>query len=153
MTKTQKIRSTPFLIKDLLFQEKHKLSHTQMDLMAYLLNLPSVAKEIRVDYYVITTKQILLDLPHIQEKTLEATMKFLKDNAFIKSRLIFIPNFAYRVRAIKLTAKAKKYNNSLVVEHFEYEKEILNLKNSIKALEEENIALQKILADNKLLTI
>jgi len=36
-------KRTRSIVKDLLFQEKHNLSHSQMDLMAYLVNVPFLA--------------------------------------------------------------------------------------------------------------
>ena len=47
---------TLVLVKDILFQDKYKLSHTQMDLIAYFVNLSFWA--INVDsYYAITINE------------------------------------------------------------------------------------------------
>jgi len=65
---------TQILIKDLLFQEKYSLSHSQTDLMAYLVNVPYWATKVD-GYFVITTSKIMTDLPMMGEKTIEASFK------------------------------------------------------------------------------
>ena len=140
-------KQTRILVKDLLFQAKHKLSHTQMDLMAYLVNVPFWAKEVEKDYYVITSKKILSDLPTIHDKTLEATLKALKDQGFIETKLVKMPtwNCANKVRAIKLTYKSQSYNDKLILPS--QDKEVIRLKKALKISEEKNKALEKLLAN------
>jgi len=67
---------TQILVKDLIFQEKYNLTHTQTDLMAYLVNVTKWAMEVD-GYFIITTKKIISDLPQIGRKTLE---KFTKSS-------------------------------------------------------------------------
>lgn len=140
-------KQTRILVKDLLFQSKYKLSHTQMDLMAYLVNVPFWATQVEKDYYVITSKKILSDLPHLHEKTLEATLKALKEGGFIDSKLVDMPTWGnrHKVRAIKLTHKAKTYNDKLVLPS--QDEEVIKLKKALKTSEEENKRLEKLLAN------
>jgi len=37
---------TRILIKDVLFQEKYRLSHTQLDIMAYIVNALTLATKV-----------------------------------------------------------------------------------------------------------
>ena len=148
MSKVQHLpKQTRILIKDLLFQSRYKLSHTQMDLMAYLVNVPFWATQVEADYYVITSKKILSDLPHLHEKTLEATLKALKEGGFIESKLVDMPTWGnrHKVRAIKLTHKAKTYNDKLILPS--QDAEVIRLKKALKASEEENKRLEKLLAN------
>jgi hypothetical protein len=140
-------KQTRILIKDLLFQAKYQLSHTQMDLMAYLVNVPFWAKEVEKDYFVITSNKILADLPHIHPKTLEATLKILKDEEFIHTKLVDMPtwNCKNKVRAIKLTYKSQTYIDKLILPS--QDKEVIRLKKALKVSEEKNKALEALLAN------
>lgn len=80
-------KRTQILVKNLLFQKKYNLSHSQTDLMAYLVNVYYWA--ISVDgYFVINTSKIKSDLPKMSEKTIEASLKILKDLGLIHSKIL-----------------------------------------------------------------
>jgi hypothetical protein len=140
-------KQTRILIKDLIFQAKYQLSHTQMDLMAYLVNVPYWAIEIESDYYVLTSNKILLDLPHLHIKTLEATLKALKDGGFIQTKLVKVAIWtsANKMRAIKLTEKGREYNNKLILPS--KNEEVIKLKKALKISEAEKAVLKKLLAN------
>jgi len=97
---------TQTLIKDLDFQAKYRLSHTQTDLMAYLINVPYWA--IKVDgYFVIATSKIISDLPSMGKKTIEASFKVLKDLGLIRTKMVKVTKFKNipTLRAIYITEK------------------------------------------------
>jgi DNA-binding PadR family transcriptional regulator len=131
---------TQFLIKDLFFQTKYNLSHTQMDLMAYFVNLAYWA--ICIDgYYAITSHKIMTDMPQIKEKTLEATIKELKAIGLITTTIVEVKkwNKSPKVRGLKLTKKGAEYRNNFVLPSVdpkvrELEKENRELKETIRQL-------------------
>ncbi len=50
-------KRTQILVKDLIFQEKYRLSNTQIDIMSYIFNSQTWA--IKVDgFLIITTKKL-----------------------------------------------------------------------------------------------
>jgi DNA-binding HxlR family transcriptional regulator len=135
---------TQILIKDLPFQEKYHLSHTQTDLMAYLVNVISWA--ICIDgYYVILTNKILSDLPTIGIKTLEASLKALKDLGLIECKMVEVPQWKgkFKYRGMKLTSKGKEYNAKLILPT--QDKKMRDLEKKNRELEEENKKLQEII--------
>jgi len=132
---------TQILVKDLIFQEKYNLTHTQTDLMAYLVNVTKWAMEVD-GYFIITTKKIISDLPQIGRKTLESSLKALKDLGLIQSKIIEVKEWQRnpKVRGIRLTQKGKEYNQKLSLptqdrEKKALEKEIKKLKETIKELQ------------------
>ncbi len=80
-------KRTITLVKDLLFQEKYHLSHTQTDLMAYLVNLTYWSISVD-DYSVITTSKVMSDLPKMGLKTFEASLKALKGLGLIECKIV-----------------------------------------------------------------
>ncbi len=83
---------TRVLIKDLLFQEKYKLTNTQIDIMSYIFNSQTWA--IKVDgFLIITTKKLISDMPQITQKTLESALRALKSMELIETELISVPQW------------------------------------------------------------
>ena len=107
---------TQILIKDCDFQAKYSLSHTQTDLMAYLVNVPYWADCID-GYYVITTSKILSDLPLMGEKTFQASFKILKEKGLIESKIVEVKHWRGKpkLRAIRLTLKGKAYKSNMIL--------------------------------------
>ena len=81
---TKPKQRTQFLIKDILFQEKYKLSNTELDIMAYIFNALTWAKNVD-GYFPITSKKFSTDLPYIGVKTLEASLRTLKTMQLIET--------------------------------------------------------------------
>ena len=107
---------TQILVKDLIFQSKYNLSHTQTDLMAYLVNVTYWA--ISVDgYYVIATKKVMSDLPQLGEKTFEASLKVLKELRLVECKIVEVLEWRGKpkLRGIRLTEKGKEYNAKLML--------------------------------------
>jgi hypothetical protein len=126
---------TQILIKDLQFQEKYQLSHSQTDLMAYLANVPYWA--INIDgYFVIATAKIMEDLPTMGKKTIEASLKVLRDLKLISSKIVEVKRWRGKpkLRAIQLTPNGKEYNKNLVLP---------NQDERVRRLEKENSELKK----------
>ena len=131
---------TVSLSKDFLFQEKHNLSHSQMDLMAYCVNLSYWA--ICIDgYFVITTSKVMSDLPQMGLKTFEASLKVLKDFGLVECKIVEVTQWKGnpKVRGLKLTTKGEGYNGHLMLPSQdkrvrELEKEIKKLKETIANL-------------------
>jgi len=131
---------TQILVKDLIFQAKYNLSHTQMDLMAYFVNLAYWATPVD-GYYAITSRKIMTDMPQIKEKTLEACIKELKELGLITTTIVTVKDWrnSPKVRGLKLTEKGKEYNKNLVLPSIdqkvrELEKENRELKETIQKL-------------------
>lgn len=126
---------TVTLVKDLLFQEKYHLSHTQTDLMAYLVNLQYWATSVG-EYFVITTSKVMSDLPNMGQKTFEASLKVLKDLGIIETKIVEVTQWKGKpkLRGVKLTEKGKEYNGKLKLPP--QDKEVIKLKKHIKELEE-----------------
>jgi DNA-binding PadR family transcriptional regulator len=122
---------TLILIKDLLFQEKYSLSHSQTDLMAYLVNVPYWANTVN-GYFVIATAKIMNDLPNMGEKTIEASLKRLKELGLIVSKVVRVTEWNGKpyLRGIRLTKKGREYNAKLVLPS--QDKEVLRLKEELK---------------------
>ena len=126
---------TQILIKDLPFKAKYHLSHSQTDLMAYLVNVTYWA--INVDgYFVIATAKIMEDLPEMGKKTIEASLKVLKESELIICKLVEVKewNGNPKLRGIQLTQKGKEYNKNLVLP---------NQDRRVRKLEKENSELKK----------
>ena len=106
-------KRTRVLAKDLLFQEKYSLTDTQVDIMSYIFN--AFVWAMKVDGYIIlTTKKFGSDLPQIGEKTLDASLRELKNRDLIETKLVKIASWGNaRVRGIKITPYGMEYNSSL----------------------------------------
>jgi len=106
-------KRTRVLVKDLLFQEQHLLTNTQVDVMSYIFNAFSWA--VKIDgYMVLTNKKFSDDLPQIREKTLEASLQELETKGLIERKGVRVPQWRNaRVRGIKITSMGMKYNGSL----------------------------------------
>ena len=126
---------TQILIKDLPFQEKYNLSHSQTDLMAYLVNVTHWAMNIE-GYFVIATSKIMSDLPAMGQKTIEANLKVLKDLELIECKIVEVTEWRGKpkLRGVKLTQKGKEYNAKLVLPS--QDEEVKKLKLEIKELKE-----------------
>ena len=55
-------KRTRTAVIDLLFKEKHSLTHSQMLVMCYLLMLKNWAKEIDSGFYIVLSSKIVKDL-------------------------------------------------------------------------------------------
>ena len=137
------INRTTIIVKDLLFQEKYNLSHSQTDLMAYFVNVTSWAMEIN-NHRMIATKKIMRDMPCMGEKTIEASIKVLKDLKLITCKTLQVVVWTGKpwIRGIKLTEKGKEYNAKLMLPSKDkkvrdLEKEVNELKEIIRKLKVE----------------
>ncbi len=141
-------KRTFVLIKYLIFQERYRLSHTQTDIMAYILN--SITWSLCIDgFRPITTKKFISDLPQISEKTLEESLRVLKKMDLIEVKMIKVDKWrnSPTVRGIRITAKGMEYNrayyktdekdviNSLQADLHCKELEIEELRAKVEALE------------------
>jgi hypothetical protein len=103
-------KRTRTLVKDILFQEKYRLTHTQVDIMAYIINALTWAIKVGA-FFPVTTKKFHEDLPQISEKTLEESLRALKAMELIEVQMITVPEWgnAY-VRGISILPKGLDYN-------------------------------------------
>jgi len=139
-------KRTLVLIKDLIFQEKYGLTHSQMDLMAYIVNASYWAICVN-GYFILTTSKIMSDLPHIGLKTLEANLKALKDLKLIITKIVEVKewNGKPHLRGVQLTTYGKEYNNHYITSMDDRERK--ELKDKIKKLEAHNKELEEALAN------
>jgi len=130
---------TQILIKDLDFQAKYHLSHTQTDLMAYMVNVTHWATSVN-GYYVIATAKVLSDLPHLGEKTFEASLQVLKEFGLVQCKIVEVKNWKGKpkLRGLRLTKKGQEYNARffLPTNENKLEKENQTLKDRNQILEE-----------------
>ena len=103
-------KRTHILVKDILFQEKYRLTHTQVDIMAYIINALTWAIKVGA-FFPVTTKKFHEDLPQISEKTLEESLRALKAMELIEVQMITVAKWgnAY-VRGISILPKGLEYN-------------------------------------------
>jgi len=103
-------KRTRVLVKDILFQEKYQLTHTQVDIMAYIINALTWSTKVGA-FFPLTNKKFHEDLPQISEKTLEESLRALKAMELIEVQMISVPqwNNAY-VRGIAVLPKGLAYN-------------------------------------------
>ena len=103
-------------MQDFDFQAKYHLTHSQTDLISYLVNIISWAICIE-GYYVIATRKIMSDLPSMGLKTIEASLKVLKDLELIESKVVKVTQWKGmpHIRGVKLTEKGKEYNAKLIL--------------------------------------
>ena len=107
---------TQILIKDLDFQAKHQLSHTQTDLMAYMVNVTYWA-DVVDGYYVIATLKILSDLQNLGKKNFEISLRALKEKGLIQTKIVEVRRWRGKpkIRGIRLTEKGKLYHSNMVL--------------------------------------
>jgi hypothetical protein len=156
-------KRTRVLVKDILFQEKYRLTHTQVDIMAYIINALMWATKVGA-FFPVTNKKFHEDLPQISEKTLEESLRVLKAMELIEVQMIAVPkwNNAY-VRGISVLPKGLEYNASyyqakekevidnLKEQMFTQKQEILKLKeqlNSLEATETESKIVEDAIEQN-----
>jgi hypothetical protein len=138
-------KRTRVLVKDILFQEKYRLTHTQVDIMAYIINALTWSTKVGA-FFPITNKKFHEDLPQISEKTLEESLRALKSMELIEVQMITVPkwNNAY-VRGISILPKGLEYNASF---YQAKEKEIIdNLKEQMFTQKQEILELREKLAN------
>jgi hypothetical protein len=112
VTPTKPKQRTQFLIKDILFQEKYKLSSTEVDLMSYIFNSMTWAFKVE-GYLTITSKKFTDDLPHIGMKTVEASLRTLKQMELVEVEMIYHPIWKSNVRGIRITSRGMEYGMKL----------------------------------------
>lgn len=134
-------KRTRVLVKDLLFQEKYQLTHSQTDLMSYIVNASYWAKNID-GFFVLATGKIQSDLPTMGEKTLEANLKALKEKGLIKTKLVQVKDWNGKpyLRGVKLTILGEEYNNHYITSMDDRERK--EYKDKIKELEVEKEELK-----------
>jgi len=139
-------KRTRVLIKDILFQEKYNLTHSQMDLMAYIANASYWAMNVD-GYFILATSKIMSDLPQMGLKTVEANIKALKEANLITTQKVQVKNWNGKpfLRGIKLTTYGQEYNNHYITSM--EDKERKELKETIKKLEAQNRELEEALAN------
>ena len=133
-------KRTRVLVKDILFQEKYQLTHTQVDVMAYIINAMTWATQIG-GFFPITNKKFHADLPQISEKTLEEALRALKAMELIEVQMITVASWGNaHVRGISVLPKGLEYNSSYykadekkIIKSLE--QEIMELKEQLKHLE------------------
>ncbi len=141
MSTTPNINRTRVLVKDLIFQEKYRLSDKQTDVMSYIYNALSWALNLN-GFMPLTNKKFSQDLPHIGLSSLEKNLQELKKMELIEVEMIKVPQWkSATVRGIKITPKGMEYNNhffkldeSRVIQTLREELELERLK--IQELEE-----------------
>ncbi|CAA6826975.1 MAG: Unknown protein [uncultured Sulfurovum sp.] len=140
-------KRTRVLVKDILFQEKYRLTHTQVDIMAYIINALVWSTKVGA-FFPVTNKKFHEDLPQISEKTLEESLRVLKAMELIEVQMITVPkwNNAY-VRGIAVLPKGLEYNaryyqakeqtviDNLNEQMLTKDQEIRELKEQLKELE------------------
>jgi len=112
VTPTKPKQRTQFLVKDILFQEKYKLSSTEVDLMSYIFNSMTWAFKVE-GYLTITSKKFTDDLPHIGMKTVEASLRTLKQMELVEVEMIYHPIWKSNVRGIRITSRGMEYGMKL----------------------------------------
>ena len=148
-------KRTRVLVKDILFQEKYRLTHTQVDIMAYIIN--ALTWSIKVGaFFPLTNKKFHKDLPQISEKTLEESLRVLKAMELIEVQMISVPqwNNAY-VRGIAVLPKGLEYNahyyqanEQTVIDNLN--EQVLTKDQEIRELKEQLKHLEVIETDNKI---
>jgi len=142
-------KRTRVLVKDILFQEKYRLTHTQVDIMAYIINALTWTTKVGA-FFPVTNKKFHEDLPQISEKTLEEGLRTLKAMGLIEVQMITVPkwNNAY-VRGISVLPKGLEYNSGYY--HADEKKIINSLEEKIRELEAKLKELDGIEEEKKIL--
>ena len=134
-------KRTRVLVKDILFQEKYRLTHTQVDIMAYIINALTWAIKVGA-FFPVTTKKFHQDLPQISEKTLEESLRALKAMELIEVQMITVPAWGNSyVRGISVLPKGLEYNASF----YKADEQVIieNLKEQMFAQNQEIMELRK----------
>jgi len=135
-------KRTRVLVKDILFQEKYRLTHTQVDIMAYIINAMTWTLKVG-SFFPVTNKKFHEDLPQVGEKTLEEALRVLKAMELIEVQMITVPSWGNaRVRGISVLPKGLEYNSSYY--KVDEKKIIKNLKEEIRELKEQMKSLKAI---------
>jgi hypothetical protein len=132
-------KRTRVLVKDILFQEKYRLTHTQVDIMAYITN--ALTWTIKVGaFFPVTTKKFHEDLPQISEKTLEESLRVLKAMELIEVQMITVAKWenAY-VRGISILPKGLEYNAT-----FYQAKEVVIIENLKEQLSTKDLEIEEL---------
>ena len=132
------------LVKDLEFQRKYNLTHTQTDVMAYLTNISNWAMNMGEGFYLLLHNKLEKDLG-IGRKTQEATFTHLKKLGLIETKLVKVEKWDTNklFRAVKLTDRGKEYDLT-----FYATPEIRELQEELKRLKREKEELEKELEKN-----
>ena len=159
VTPAKPIKRTQFLVKDILFQEKYKLSNTEVDIMSYIFNAITWAFKVN-GHLTITSKKFSNDLPQIGEKTVEASLRTLKNMELIETDMVFHPTWKANVRGIKITSRGMEYAMKLykpseekIKERYEseiehYQTQLDDKTKTIKTLERSFQAMKDFYIDN-----
>jgi len=140
-------KRTRVLIKDMLFQEKYNLTHTQMDVISYIINALTWATKVGA-FFPLTNKKFREDLPQISEKTLEESLRVLKAMELIEVQMITVPKWNNaRVRGIVVLPKGLEYNSSYY--HAKEIEIIQNLKEQMYTQQQEIMELKEKLECRK----
>jgi len=137
------------LIKDFAFKKKFNLTNTQVDVMAYLINLSSWAYSDGFGYYLALTSKIMDDLG-LGLKTVEASLLQLKKLNLITTKLIS-PNewdTFTKHRHVAITAKGRTYKSSFlppkeVKKIDDLESQNKELREEMKKMEQEALEAKK----------
>jgi len=130
------------LVKDFTFKETFNLTHTQTDVMAYIVNLPNWAYSTTDGYYLCLTQKIMSDLG-LGLKTVEASLLQLKNLNLIETKLLKVEKWCSDIkhRYTKITAKGRTYDSAFFplkesqkLDNLEAENK--NLREKIKLMEE-----------------
>jgi hypothetical protein len=100
----------------------------------------------RYRFYLYYFKLIgVMNVGKMGQKTMEASLKALKDFALIECKMVKCPQWQGNVkhRGVKLTSKGKEYNGALMLPS--QDKKVRELEKKNKELEEENRRLQEII--------
>ena len=132
-------KRTRTLVKDILFQEKYRLTHTQVDIMAYIINAITWATKVGA-FFPITNKKFHEDLPQISEKTLEESLRALKAMELIEVQMITVAkwNNAY-VRGISVLPKGLDYNAT-----FYQAKEVVIIENLKEQMSSKDLEIEEL---------
>ena len=142
-------KRTRVLVKDIFFQEKYSLTHTQIDIMAYIINALTWATKVG-SFFPLSNKKFHQDLPQIGEKTLEEALRVLKAMELIEVEMIIVPKWNNaRVRGISVLPKGLEYNSNY---YRADEKEIINnLKEQLHQLQEKLKNLEAVENETQIL--
>ena len=144
-------KRTRVLVKDILFQEKYRLTHTQVDIMAYIINCLTWTAKVGA-FFPVTNKKFHQDLPQISEKTLEESLRVLKAMELIEVQMITVPDWgnAY-VRGISILPKGLEYNASF----YKAEERVIidNLKEQMRTRDQELVELREALKNIKAIEV
>jgi len=163
LPKTPLAKCTRTVVVDLLFMHKFSLTHSQMQVMYYLLMLKNWVTFIDEGYYVILSSKIEKDL-QLNPKTVEASITQLKKLNLIQTKRCKVEKWSKHrtYRRIAITSLGKEYALSHYKES-DYQKALLleqaneafRVKNS--SIEQKNIEIdtqnRELQLQNSVLTL